>query len=218
MGTFVEVSENLSCYSVGRSQSLVFAGQDLSRKPLQAVGAQGCDDLVRHRGLEHACATEVTTTLLRPTGGQVTRPSSAVLDLPAGREAESLLGTLMGLHLGHDNNSLAGVPKRNARPSVPLLLMRTAHAASARTSGVSEIRKPRIVDFPPPTQKGEQGRKGAGCKGLGSRGEGRGSRDRRNYFTQQYLRLAYYSYCRLPNTSLDSRNSFNKRDLRYGIK
>src|SRR5690606_2621630 len=64
-------------------------------------GPEGAVDLLEHRLIEHPGASQVAATLLRQTGGQVAGASLTVLCLARGRQSESLLGTLVGLHLGH---------------------------------------------------------------------------------------------------------------------
>ena len=68
---------------------------------LQTIAAQCAGDLMKHGVADDLRASQVAAGLFGRAGGQVAGPRMAVLGLAAGGEAEPLLRSLVGLHLGH---------------------------------------------------------------------------------------------------------------------
>ena len=64
---------------------------------------QGSRDLVVHGIMQRLRSPQVATTLLRHARGEMARPGLAMLEFSAGRDPETLLGSLVCLHLGHTN-------------------------------------------------------------------------------------------------------------------
>lgn len=117
---------------------LALARQALHRGPL-VRRAEGAVDLLQHRLVEHAGATQIAAALLRQAGREVAGASLAVLRLAARRQTETLLGTLVGLHLGHWShpNSLQSRYAVKAAPPASISRAAEAHRDSAEKSEAS---------------------------------------------------------------------------------